>query len=881
MDGYMDIQSPFIIIETIAVVLCIVATGIAWRFRRGNPINMLLILFLLMVIVWLFSSIGGLSSASLSINQNWAKIEYLAVVSVPFLVFYYSLHYSNFQKWLTRKKLILLLMIPVVTLLMAWTNDLHGLIWSQYSVYQDSGLTIPEITYGSWFWVYWVYSYLLLLVATILIIRSISISGRPFRIHGLLIVLAILSPWIGNLIYVLNLSPIENLDLTPLAFALTGLLLSAGMLRWQLFDIVPIARSRVIENLVDAVIVFDQLDRIVDANLKAESIFGIDIHKVSGKRSNDVLPTVLSLPTEKIKGEKQHFELTLEHKGENRLFEVNRTVIYDRQDIQNGSLIILHDITERDLIMKRLVEVEKTLRVSEMKRSAGALSVSEDKYKAIFDEAKDGIVLVDINDGSISDCNLEFEKQTGRSLTQLRKMKIWQIRPTEKAEAARNKFFQIKESGSGDSSELSFQKPNGEIVDIEFKSKVISIGNKKYAQGISRDITERIMAEQEKEKLEAQLVQAQKMEAIGTLAGGIAHDFNNLLTVIMGYSQMALRDLQKEDPMYSGIEEIEKAGERAAALTRQLLIFSRQQQFNLQITDLNEIITNSEKMLRRVIPENIEIEIKLEPDIGNVRVDPGQVDQVIMNLAVNARDAMPKGGRIIIRTQSCSFEEETIQPYSDAKVGDFACLFIKDTGAGMDKETLKHIFEPFYTTKETGKGTGLGLSTVFGIVKQHGGWINVYSEPDKGTSFMIYIPIVKEEKEEKVKESVEDLKGKGEVVLVVEDESGVLAFAKKVLEKNNYKVLAASTAKEALKVFEKEEGKIDLVFSDIVLPDINGIELMDKLTAKAPKLRFLLSSGYTERDENVSKRLQEEGIEFIQKPYSMASFLKAIRGALV
>ena len=251
-----------------------------------------------------------------------------------------------------------------------------------------------------------------------------------------------------------------------------------------------------------------------------------------------------------------------------------------------------------------------------------------------------------------------------------------------------------------------------------------------------------------------------------------------------------------------------------------------------------------------------------------------------MNLAVNARDAMPKGGRITIRTYTLSFDKESVISYPDAKPGDYACLSIEDTGTGMSKETIGHIFEPFYTTKGIGKGTGLGLSVVYGIIKQHNGWINVYSEPDKGTSFKIYIPVVKEEKEAKTEEPLENFKGKGEVILVVEDESGVLAYAKRVLEKNNYKVFTASTALEALTVFKKEKGKIDLVFSDIVLPDINGVELMDKLAPKAHGLRFLLSSGYTERDENVGKRLEEEGIDFIQKPYSMTPLLKAIRESL-
>ena len=307
----MSIQSPFVTVEIIALILCMITIGIAWRYRKKNPIIVPLIALLSMTSVWLFSSIGGLSSTDQTINLNWAKVEYIAVVSVPLLLLNFSLHYSLRQRWLTKKRLCFLLIIPVVTLVLAWTNDLHSLIWSQYAVYQESGLTLSEKTYGSWFWVYWIYSYLILFIASIIIIRSVIISSRIYRIHGLLIILAILSPWIGNLIYVLNVSPIENLDLTPLAFTLTGLLLTAGMLRWRLFDIVPIARTKVIEEMADAVIVLDQLGRIVDANPSAEHILGIDIHNAHGRQASDVLPVKLTLLIQRTSGDKQYFELTL------------------------------------------------------------------------------------------------------------------------------------------------------------------------------------------------------------------------------------------------------------------------------------------------------------------------------------------------------------------------------------------------------------------------------------------------------------------------------------------------------------------------------------------------------------------------------------------
>ncbi|HCJ66142.1 MAG TPA: hypothetical protein DHV62_02145, partial [Elusimicrobia bacterium] len=293
----------------------------------------------------------------------------------------------------------------------------------------------------------------------------------------------------------------------------------------------------------------------------------------------------------------------------------------------------------------------------------------------------------------------------------------------------------------------------------------------------------------EHRRLEDQFLQAQKMEAIGRFSGGIAHDFNNMLTAIIGYSQLLLAALPENDPSRADLEEIKKAADHAAALTRKLLAFSRKQVLQPQIVNLNTLVSDIEKMLHRIIGEDIELVTILEPRLSAIQVDPGQVEQVLMNLVVNARDAMPNGGTLTLKTENVTIDEEYVNANPEARVGKFVSLSVQDTGSGMDKETLQHIFEPFFTTKETGKGTGLGLSTVYGIVKQHNGWVNVYSEPGQGTVFKIYLPVFgiageKESKEEVVTSA--ELKGKGERILLVEDEEGVRKFSERVLKKNGY-----------------------------------------------------------------------------------------------
>ncbi|MDY7041354.1 MAG: ATP-binding protein, partial [Chloroflexota bacterium] len=325
------------------------------------------------------------------------------------------------------------------------------------------------------------------------------------------------------------------------------------------------------------------------------------------------------------------------------------------------------------------------------------------------------------------------------------------------------------------------------------------------------------------------------------------------------------------------------AAARAASLTRQLLAFSRRQVLQPTVLNLNTVVSDMEKMLRRIIGEDIDLSTMLDLELGRVRADPGQIEQVIMNLAVNARDAMPQGGKIIIKTENVTLDESHVQVIPEARPGRFVCLSVVDTGIGMDKETASYIFEPFFSTKE--KGTGLGLAVVYGIVLQHEGWINVYSEPGLGSTFKVYLPAFSvapkegEITETPFSEVSEELQGNGERILLVEDDEGISKYARRVLGENGYIVLAAADTKEALHIFEREKGQFDLVFSDVVLPDKSGVQLIELLLSRQPDLPVLLSSGYTDQKSQWTS-IRERGIRFIQKPYSLYELLRAIRNAI-
>jgi PAS domain S-box-containing protein len=387
------------------------------------------------------------------------------------------------------------------------------------------------------------------------------------------------------------------------------------------------------------------------------------------------------------------------------------------------------------------------------------------------------------------------------------------------------------------------------------------------------------LLELEREK-EEQLRQSQKLEAVGQLAGGIAHDFNNLLTVINGYSQLSLMGLHDKDPLRSNIEEVKKAGERAAALTRQLLAFSRKQVLQPKVLDLNLLVSEIEKMLQRLIGADIELRTALEPELGRIKGDPGQIEQVLMNLVVNARDAMEGGGKLTIETQNVYVDDGYVSQHLAVTPGSYVMLAVSDTGIGMDEQTQKRIFEPFFTTKELGQGTGLGLSTVYGIVKQSGGNIWVYSEVGQGTTFKVYLPRVDEEAQVyKVSlQTQEGLSGK-ETILLAEDEEIVRKLVCEVLKSQGYEVLEAANGSAALLLCERLQGPIHLMITDIVMPEMSGRELTDRLAGLRPEMKVLFMSGYTD-DTIVRHGLLESDLAFLQKPFTPHALARKVREVL-
>lgn len=406
------------------------------------------------------------------------------------------------------------------------------------------------------------------------------------------------------------------------------------------------------------------------------------------------------------------------------------------------------------------------------------------------------------------------------------------------------------------------------------KTRYIDEKGAAYIVGITRDVTDSKI-------LEAQLRQAAKMEAIGTLAGGVAHDFNNLITVIIGHSELLLRDMDDTPtPLNNGIRQIKRAGESAAALTRQLLTFSRKQVIQPQSVNVNTALAQIRKMLGRIIGEDIEVTTILSPDLWNVISDPALIEQIVMNLAINARDAMPNGGKLTIETSNIQLDNSYTDQHAVVMPGNYVMLAVSDTGSGMDAETQSHIFEPFFTTKEKGKGTGLGLATVFGIVKQNNGHIWVYSEPGCGTTFKIYLPQAEIEiMPEESDDQVSPISGGSETILVVEDNNTVRSLIKNILISYGYQILDAAEGQSALQLLDPRKESIDLLITDVVMPGMGGRQVARAITEKFPRIKTLYVSGYTGK-AITHHGVLESGTAFLQKPFSPMALVKKVRQIL-
>ncbi len=610
----------------------------------------------------------------------------------------------------------------------------------------------------------------------------------------------------------------------------------------------------------DAIDIVDSDGRFVDANKAFSELFGYTMDELKSMSGVDLWAD---------SSKRAQWLQTLEREGSVRDYEWKAR----RKDGEVRDCLATS--TVRKLAEGRNEYQTVCRDVTEHKRALEALQVSEKRYRDLYENSTDALYAHDL-EGSYLSANSAVEPVLGYPRDLFLTLNFRDIvHPEDLAKTVEN-FRKKIENGIEKTGpyEVRVRTRDGSIQWVEVTSRIVKEAGLPVAvEGSARDITER-------KKLEERLRQTAKMEAIGLLAGGIAHDFNNLLTAMMGYAELLRQQLPEGTPHWSKVCQIQRAAERAADLTRQLLAFGRKQVLDTKPLILNDVIADFERMLGRVIGEDVTIITEPVPDLGTVQADAGQIEQILMNLAVNARDAMPQGGTLRIETQNVVLDEDYVRGHPDAAGGDYVMIAISDTGRGMDAETLARIFDPFFTTKEKGVGTGLGLSTVYGIVKQHQGHLAVYSEKGIGTTFKIYLPRVHERPEPQLEAGLSPPRPDGdETILVVEDEEIVRVLACDALELLGYRVLSASDPAEARAVSNGHDGPIHLLLTDVVLPEMDGRSLFKKLLSSRPELSVLYVSGYTE-NFIVHHGVLDRGVDFLQKPFSVEGLGHKIRSVL-
>jgi len=619
----------------------------------------------------------------------------------------------------------------------------------------------------------------------------------------------------------------------------------------------------IIEGTTEAVFVKDLQGRYLMINSAGARFLGRSVKEVLGKDDR----ACFSPETARIIMD-----------GDRRVMESGTTQTYEESGTVDGvtRTYLSTKGPYRDARGTVIGLVGTSLDITERQLAAEALAESEVRFRTIFQGSPIGISVIAM-DGQVLAFNTAYRKMLGiRSDEPITTALFDEVTHADSRAMDAARYAELIQGvRDQDRQEKHYLLRDGRTVwaDLHLFLLRDRAGAPQFVIGMAVETTER-------RQLEDQLRQAQRMETIGTLAGGVAHDFNNLLTVIKGYCNLLMNRLEGDDALYSQMGHIDRAADQAASLTRQLLAFSRQQVLQPRVFNLNELVTNIDALLRRLIGENIEMVTSTAQDLAAVKADVGQIEQVVMNLAVNARDAMPNGGKLTLETANVDLDETYAQQHFGAKPGRYVMLAVSDTGVGIDSATLAHIFEPFFTTKEVGKGTGLGLSTVYGIVKQSDGYIWVYSEPGKGATFKVYLPRVDAPAEVVQRESPQTSTGRGkETILLVEDDPQVRELTHDVLCARGYTVLAAEQPSRALTICDEHTGPIHLLLTDVVMPGISGSELALQIVKRKPGIEVLFMSGYTD-NAVVNHKILERGIHFLQKPFTPSTLAQKLREIL-
>lgn len=845
-------------------VMALLVGVMAWR-RRSVGSEALLAVFMLSTVFWTLGYALELSSSRPALLEFWGMVQYVGIATAPTFFFLLMIHYAGLEVWLTKRVLVAVWTFPVLTLALRVTNGFHGLVHRSTEVVSISSFVYQVHKQGPWFWLVIGYSYLMLWGGVLILIYFRSYARVVHRRQMSVLVVGALAPLAGSLAYISGYRPLGFVDLTPLGFAVSALAVAWGVVRNRVLDVMPVARTALVDSFPDGLFMFDPRNRIVDMNATAASLLGLDVAESTGKSLDVVLgewPELRELCSNRQEGKREFPARENRAEKPQSYLEARLNPLLGHDERAMAYLVVITDVTQR-------------------RRAADAITEWKNRYEVLA--AATGQI---VYESSLTTGQLRWSKTVesvlGYTLEEMGgAVSRWgELIHPEDRERVLDLYTKVDQEGRPFDAEYRFRHRDGYYLWFHDRGYPVPDpeGKDQIYVGVMENVTERRQAEDEHRHLEEKVRQTQKLESLGVLAGGIAHDFNNLLTAVLGNASLVLDELSHQSPLRPMLEDIDQTARRAADLCRQMLAYSGKGRFFVCPLSISDIVLEMGQMLAVSVSKKAILRYDLDEGVPSVEGDPTQIRQIVMNLIINASEALGEGeGEIVISSgrMACDrgFLRQT-QLGEDLPAGEYVFLQVSDTGCGMDAETLGKIFDPFFTTKFTGRG--LGLAAVLGIVRGHKGTLRVTSEPEKGTRFMVLFPAMESEVEHPVvKVETVAWHGKG-TVLLVDDEEKVRDICRKMLEHLGFDVLVAGDGREALQVYERHRGKISCVLLDLTMPRMDGNETLRELRRLDPEACVVMCSGYDSRD--VVRNAGQEGLAgFIQKPYDIPNLVEALK----
>ncbi|MFT3922165.1 MAG: histidine kinase N-terminal 7TM domain-containing protein [Myxococcales bacterium] len=871
-----------LLLASSSATLTLACAAFAWRLRP-HPAARAFSLYMLTQSVCGMGYVAELLSDGVQAKLLWDNIQYVAWLGFSPTMLWFAWEYAQCVPPRLSRLLGYVMVIPVATVIWVLTDPLHGHARASAHVVPSPPFDMLIYDFGFLDLLFSVQMYLIALYVVVIVGRAAVEHPRGLRAQALLVMFGLALPMAGNLIGLLDPELFGQRDVSPICFGIGAVPITWALQRGRFLNLVPIARHVVFEQVPDPVLVIDAHERVVDLNPAAKALFGS--HVQLGTQASSVLPT---WSAKSIAVGSSNTEYSVDVRG--RAFDVSV-----RRLASGGRVALLRDVTERRRAERELLEAQEVLeqrvrertselhaRIAEKEEAERATLASERRFKLLVDGATQLMATLSA-DGTLTGVNRSALEFAGTTEVSVLGKPLWETPWWSHSSELQGRLQEaIRRAARGEHVQMEVTQLDraGQPHPFDFSLKPLWFEDQDVLLlAEARDMTEHERAERERAMLREQLHHSQRVDSIGRLAGGIAHDFNNLLTVILGHIELARMDMARGKSNPQHLEHATVAGESAAGLTRQLLMFARRQPTDPRVLDLNEVVRQTHSMLRRLIREDIQLRLELIPTPLHVFADVTQLEQVLINLAVNARDAMEAGGVLTISTGQVASGEPLPEvpgarqtPYGHVK------LSIRDTGVGMSPTVMQHMFEPFFTTKGSGKGTGIGLATVDNVVRESGGFITVHSAPGAGTQFEIYLP-ASSEPLGSLRRRETDIPVGTERVALVEDQPAVRELAEEQLHQLGYQVRTYASAEEAFRALRQDLSRVDLLITDIVLQGESGGALVERLRAVRPSLPVLYMSGYA--DEMVFGRgVDVRNAPLLHKPFSLKALAQSVRRAL-